>query len=324
MPCATMIPQQALLFAPRHFPEFVFMWFRNLQVFRLASSWSYTPDALAESLAKTGFKPCSALQRQAQGWVPPRGNPGEFVFVQAQQMLLALGVEQKILPVSVIRQYAQERAQEIEEAQGYKPGRSQQREIFDAVEAELLPRALAKRRLTYVWIDPVGGWLVVDAASSGKADEVIEQLKETLGELPLTLLKTVQAPGTAMTTWLSLGEVSGRFSIDQDCELRAPGDAGGSVRYTRHPLDVEEVGQHIGRGKVVGKLALTWNDRISFVLTEQLQVKRLNFLDVLREQAEQATDNGGDDAFAADFTIMAGELAVMLSELTAALGGEAE
>ncbi|HTH94924.1 MAG TPA: recombination-associated protein RdgC [Rhodocyclaceae bacterium] len=299
------------------------MWFRNLQVFRLASGWSETPEELAEKLAKSAFRPCGALDRQAQGWVPPRGNPDELLFVQAQQMMLTLGVEQKILPVSVIRQYAQERAANLEAERGFKPGRAEQRQIFEQIEAELLPRAFVKRRLTYVWIDPVGGWLVVDAASSGKADEVIEQLKLTLGELPLTLFKTVQAPGTAMTTWLSLGEVPGPFSIDQDCELRVVGDAGGSVRYVRHPLDADEINQHISRGKVAGKLALTWNDRISFVLTEQMQIKRVVFLDVLREQAEQSMD-GGSDAFEADFAIMCGELAAMLASLSDALGGQSE
>lgn len=300
------------------------MWFRNLQVFRLAPDWSHSPERLAESLERTAFRPCGALDRQAQGWVPPRGEPGELLYVQAQQMMLTLGVEQKILPVSVIRQYAQERARELEETQGFKPGRAQQREIFDNVEAELLPRALVKRRLTYVWIDPVGGWLVVDAASSGKADEVIEQLKLTLGELPLTLFKTVQAPGTAMTQWLSVGEVPGPFTIDQDCELRVAGDAGGSVRYTRHPLDAAEINQHISRGKVAGKLALTWNDRISFVLTEQMQIKRVAFLDVLKEQSEQMADGSGGDNFAADFAIMCGELAGLLASLSEALGGPAQ
>ena len=132
----------------------------------------------------------------------------------------------------------------------------------------------------------------------------------------------MSTPGSAMTTWLSLGEVPGPFSIDQDCELRVAGDAGGSVRYTRHPLDAEEINQHINRGKVAGKLALTWNDRISFVLTEQMQVKRVAFLDVLKEQAEQAGEGG--DMFEADFAIMCGELAGMLSSLSEALGGEAE
>lgn len=299
------------------------MFFRNLILFRIANGWTIEPDKLAELVQKTAFKPCGAMDRQSQGWVPPRGNPEEFVFSQAKQIMLTLGVEQKILPVSVIRQYAQERALELEEQQGFKVGRKQQRDIFDAVEAELLPRAFSKRRLTYVWIDLVNGWLVVDAGSASKADEVIEQLKMTLGELPLALVKTVQAPGTAMTTWLSVGEVPGPFSIDQDCKLRVAGEAGGSVRYTKHPLEAEEINQHIGRGKVAGSLALTWNDRISFVLDEQFQVKRVSFLDVLKEQAEQSVDGGGD-AFEADFAIMCGELAAMQAALVEALGGYAE
>jgi recombination associated protein RdgC len=299
------------------------MFFRNLQIFRLTSGWAYSPEQLAERMAAGKFSPCSALARHSQGWVPPRGNPDELVFVSAQQMMITLGIEQKILPVSVIRQYTQERAAEQEDLLGMKPGRKMLRDIFDAVEAELLPRAFCKRRLTYAWIDPVGGWLVIDAGSASKADEVIEQLKLTLGELPISLFKTVQAPGTAMTTWLSVGEVPGPFSIDQDCELRTAGDSGGKVKYTRHPLDSEEVGQHIGRGKVAGKLAMTWNDRISFVLTEQMQIKRVEFLDVLKEQAEKHGENCLDQ-HEADFAIMTGELAGMLAALGEALGGEVE
>lgn len=296
------------------------MFFRNMQVFRIAADFNVA--ALVDGLSKTMFQPCGALARQSQGWVPPRGKADELAFFQGGNIMLAVGVEQKILPLSVIRQHVADQAREVEEAQGFKPGRKQLRDMFDAVEAELLPRAFCKRRITYVWIDTVNGWLVVDAASHGKADEVIEQLKLTLGELPLTLFKTVQAPGTAMTTWLSLGEVPGPFTIDQDCDLRVAGEAGGSVKYQHHPLDTEEINQHISRGKVAGKLAMTWNDRISFVLTEQMQIKRVEFLDVLKEQAEMAADGG--DAFEADFTIMSGELAAMLAALTEVLGGESE
>lgn len=298
------------------------MFFRNLQVFRLALNWSQTADALNAALAKFPAGPCGAMARYTQGWVPPRGNPGEYVVAVGNQLLIALGIEQKILPLSVVRQYAQERALELEESQGHKPGRAQMREIFDAVEAELLPRAFVTRRITYAWIDLDNFWLCINASSYAKSDEVIEQLKLTLGELPLLLLKTLQAPGTAMTQWVSLGEVPGNFSIDQDCALRAPGDGGGKVKYTRHPLEAAELNQHIGKGKVVGELALTWNDRISFVLTEQLQIKRVAFLDVLKERAEQAGE--GNDQLEADFVIMSGELAALLAELTMTLGGEAE
>lgn len=299
------------------------MWFRNLQIFRLTPAWEYSTEQLSEVLQRGLFQGCGATDRLARGWVPPRGNAGELVFVAGRQQLIALGIEQKLLPASVTRQYAEAKLQDIEAAQGYKPGRKQAREVREQVELELLPRAFVKRGLTYVWIDPVHRWLLVDASSSARADEVNEQLKQSLGELPLTLLKTQLAPGTAMTQWLAAGEVAGSFSIDRDCELQASAEERAAVRYVRHSLDSDEVRAHIANGKTATRLAVTWNDRISFVLTEQLQIKRLAFLDILKEDAERQSENA-DDLFAANFSLMSGELAQLLAHLVEVLGGEAE
>lgn len=299
------------------------MWFRNLQIFRLTPEWTYTSEQLAQLLPKGMFQGCGATDRQARGWVPPRGNDGELIFSAGGQQIIALGVESKLLPASVVRQYADARLQELEKAQGYKPGRKQARDVRDEIEISLLPRAFVKRALTYVWIDPVNRWLVVDASSSTRADEVIEHLKVTMGELPLTLLKTCIAPGTALTQWLAEGAAPGRFSIDRDCELQAAVDERPVVRYVRHDLDSDEVRAHIAAGKCATRLALTWNDRVAFVLTEQLQIKRVAFLDLVKEEAERQSD-AGDDLFAANFVLMAGELAGLLADLAAALGGEGE
>ncbi|MDP1733981.1 MAG: recombination-associated protein RdgC [Sulfuritalea sp.] len=298
------------------------MWFRNLQIFRLTSDWAHGTDSLSAALHKGIFHGCGATDRVARGWVPPRGE-GELVFSVEHQQLIALGIEQKLLPASVVRQYAQAKLAEIEAAQGYKPGRKQSREVIDQVEAELLPRAFVKRGLTYVWVDPINRWLLVDASSSARADEVMEHLKLSLGELPLTLVKTQVAPATAMTNWLAAGHAPGNFTIDRDCELQAAAEERAAVRYVRHNLDSDEVRSHIAGGKSATRLALTWNDRVSFVLTEQLQIKRLAFLDLLKEDAERQSENA-DDLFAANFTLMCGELAQLLGHLLEVLGGEGE
>ncbi len=299
------------------------MWFRNLQIFRLTPDWAYSTDALAAALQRGIFQGCGASDRQALGWVPPRGEDGDLVFSVGRQQLIALGIEQKLLPMSVVRQYAAAKLEQIAAAQGYKAGRKQTREVVDQVEAELLPRAFVKRGLTYVWIDPVNRWLLVDASSSARADEVMEQLKLSLGELPLTLVKTQIAPATAMTQWLAAGHAPGSFSIDRDCELQAAAEERPAVRYVRHNLDSDEVRNHIVGGKTATRLALTWNDRVSFVLTEQLQVKKLAFLDILKEDAERQSENA-DDLFAANFTLMCGELSQLLAHLLDVLGGEGE
>lgn len=299
------------------------MWFRNLQIFRLTSGWAYPTESLSVALGNGVFHGCGATDRVARGWVPPRGNEGELVFSVGHQQLIALGVEQKLLPTSVVRQYAQAKLTAIEATQGYKPGRKQTREVIEQIEAELLPRAFVKRSLTYVWIDPVNRWLLVDASSSTRADEVMEHLKLSLNDLPVSLIKTQLAPATVMTQWLAAGEVPGSFTIDRDCELRAMAEERAAVRYVRHNLDSEEVRSHIAGGKSATRLALTWNDRISFVLTEQLQIKRLVFLDLLKEDAERQAENA-DDLFAANFTLMCGELAQLLDHLREVLGGEGE
>jgi recombination associated protein RdgC len=299
------------------------MWFRNLQIFRLTPDWAYSTESLSAALQKGLFQGCGATDRFARGWVPPRGHEGELVFSVQNQQLIALGVEQKLLPSSVVRQYAADKLVDIEAAQGYKPGRKQVREVIEQLEIELLPRAFVKRGQTMVWIDPVNRWLLVDASSSARADEVMEHLKLSLDELPITLIKTQLAPATAMTQWLALGEAPGNFSIDRDCELRAVAEERAAVRYVRHNLDSDEVRSHIAGGKSATRLSLTWNDRVSFVLTEQLQIKRLSFLDLLKEDAERQSENA-DDLFAANFTLMSGELAQMLAQLLEVLGGEGE
>lgn len=299
------------------------MWFRNLQIYRLGDEWRWDVHQLAERLARTGFQACGALDMQSRGWVPPRGESGELVLSVNRQWLLALGVEQKLLPASVVRQYAQGRIAELEAQQGYKVGSRQARDIREQITAELLPRALVKRRLTYAWIDPVNHWFVVDAASPAKAEEVIEQLKDSLDDVPMKLFRTRLAPATAMTAWLATGEAPAGFSIDRDCELKAPGEEKAVVRYLRHNLDAAELRHHLEAGKAATKLALTWRDRISLILTEQLQVKRLVFLDILKEDAERQAEQG-NDLFEADFALMSGELPQLLADLAAALDGEAE
>ena len=67
---------------------------------------------------------------------------------------------------------------------------------------------------------------------------------------------------------------------------------------------------------------MSWAERISFVLTEKLQIKRLGFLDIIREQAD-SVDNA-DEQFDLDFTLMSGEAARLLDDLLLALGGEAQ
>lgn len=297
------------------------MWFKNLQIYRLPLRM---PTAqIAEQLARAEFVKCPSNQPMSRGWVSPRPDSG-LVYWMNGQMLIALKVQERLLPASVINETAQERANDIADEQGYLPGRKQMKEIKERIVEELMPRAFTRSRATFAWIDPVNGWFVVDAGSQGKAEEVIEHLRHSLDQFPLKPFHTQLSPTSAMADWLAGGDAPAGFTIDRDCELKSVAEEKAAVRYARHPLGDEvgdEIKAHLTAGKLPTRLALTWDDRISFVLTEKLEIKRLAFLDILKEAAEKTAERA-DEQFDADFALMIGELARFLPALTDALGGE--
>lgn len=297
--------------------------FKNLQIYRLPAPWGIDLAKLEEQLARGTFARCASHEPMSRGWVSPRKD-GALIHSCNRQWLIALAVEQRLLPSSVVNEEVKERAEKLTEQQGYAPGRKALRELKERVTEELMPRAFTKKRTAFVWIDPVNGWFVVDAGSQAKAEEAIEHLRHCLDEFPLKPLHTQLSPQSAMADWLAGGDAPDGFTIDRDCDLKSVSEEKAAVRYVRHALGDEvsgEIKAHLAAGKLPTKLALTWDDRISFVLTEKLEVKRLTFLDILKEQAEKAAEHA-DEQFDADFALMTGELQRMLPAVIGALGGE--
>lgn len=298
------------------------MWFKNLIVYRLPDGWSMAAADLEDKMRGRTLQPCGSFDMQSRGWVAPGPGPG-LVHALNGHFLIALGVEQKLLPGSIIKQVAAERAVLLEEQQGYPVGRRQMRELRERVTEELRARALSRRRITRAWIDPTNGWFVVDAAGAPRAEELVETLRDTLGTLPVVMLETERSPQAAMAAWLMLGDAPLRFAIDQDLELQSIDKTKATVRYARHPLDGKEIQAHLNAGKYATRLGLTWNDRVAFVLTEKMELKRIQFLEMIKEApgGEEKEKESAEEQFDIDFILMAGELGQLLSDIQAALGG---
>jgi recombination associated protein RdgC len=298
------------------------MWFKNLVVYRLPADWAVSAAELEQQLATRTLQPCSPVEMLSRGWVAP-SSTGSLVHTVNLQHLIALGVNQKLLPASVIRQVTLERAEALAQEQGFPVGRRQMRDLKMRVTEELRAKALTRRRVTRAWIDPTNGWLVVDASGVAKAEELIELLRDTLGTLAVQMIETQRSPQMSMAVWLKLGDAPLRLTIDQDLELKAANQSKATIRYSHHPLDGKEIQAHLAAGMYPTRLGLTWNDRISFVLNEKLQIKRVEFL----EMSADTPDGGELDAaeqFDIDFTVMAGELAKLLDDVVAALADEQE
>ncbi len=295
------------------------MFFKNLQIYRLPAAYALTADQLAAALAPQAFVAPTSCELIRSGWGEPREN-GSLVHACAGQFLIKLVTEKKLLPSSVINAVAKDKADKLEEAQGFRPGRKAMKELKEQAADELLPRAFPIRSETWCWIDPVHGWLCVDASSATRADDVVKLLLKSVERMPLESLRVEHSPSAMMTAWLVSDEAPEGFTIDQDAKLQATGESRATVRYAKHTLAVDEMRRHIATGKQCTSLAMTWRDKISIVLTESLSIKSIKPLDVLREGTTARDDA---ERFDSDFTLMVGELNLLLCDLMAALGGEA-
>ena len=287
-------------------------------LYRVGEGWSPSLEQMEQALDAERFVPCGASQEKSVGWVEPRGEAfGPLVEAVSGQRILKLKIETRSVPSTVVTRKAKERSAHIEATEGRKPGKKEMKEIKEDVKLSLMPMAFSKESTVWVWFDPQANLLVLDAGSQAKADEVVTMLVKSFAGLSLTLINTEMSPQSAMAHWLISQEPPAGFSVDRECELKAADESKAVVRYVRHPLDTDEVKQHVEGGKLPTRLAMTWAGRVSFSLTEGMQLKKLSFLDVVFEgSADQ------DEGFDADVAIATGELRKLLPDLLEALGGE--
>jgi recombination associated protein RdgC len=299
------------------------MWFKNLSIFRLTEAFTLSPAELEHKLEALAFRPCGNHEEFTFGWTSPLGkSSGQLVHSANGFMMICGKKEEKVLPAAVVNELVQEKILETEDQQGRKLSKKERTVIKDELIFELLPKAFTLSRKVFAYIDPKGGWLIVDAASSKSAEDLLSLLRKCLGSLPAAPLNTIDKPVTVMTQWLITHQAPDDITIEDECELRSPEEEGGIIRCKRHDLTLPEIKNHLDTGKEVIKLAISWADRLSFIIDENLSIKRLRFLDLIQEQMTDIETGNEAEQFDADFSIMSMELANFLPRLMELFGGE--
>ena len=292
------------------------MWFKNLAIYRFTEPFTLSPETLEQKLLQQPFSPCGGHDEFSFGWTSPLGRSSDaLIHANNGFMMICAKKEEKVIPSSVINEMLQDRISEIEEREARKLLGKERTRIKDELIFELLPRAFSFSKKTYAYIDSQGGWLVVDAASAKKAEDLLSNLRKCIGSLPVVPIGASIKPANIMTQWLLNHDSPKDIVIEDECELRSPEEEGGIIRCKRHDLALPEIKNHLDSGKQVIKLAISWADRLSFVLDESLAVKRLKFLDLIQEQAADIEAFDETEQFDADFSIMSAELAQFIPRL---------
>jgi recombination associated protein RdgC len=288
------------------------MWFRNLTLYPFAAMPGI--DRLNEALARQRYAPCTDMQKESSGFVPPHGDNASLVFAIDQHLMLSLCVERKVLPASVVLDELAARCTLVERQQGFKPGRKQKAEIREDVTDALLSQAFSVRKTVRGWIDLRSNMLAIDTASQTAAELFISHLIRAIEtDIGLRTLQTTKNAVQAMTEWVA-GEPPADFTIDDDTTFA--GTNGGAVKYSKVSIEQADVKRQIETGKLVTRLAMTHADRLSFVLSSGFVLRRIAPLDVLKEPKGES-----EQTAAADFLLMASTLSTLVSALADSLDG---
>lgn len=299
------------------------MWFKNLQIYRFTRPFDVSLEDLEKQLEALPFTPCGSQEQSKFGWVSPLGKHGQaMTHVAGEQILLCAKKEDKMLPGSVINDMVAEKAEAIEIEQGRALKKKEKDALKEEIIVDLLPRAFSRFQQTFAWINPKDGFIAVDASSAKRAEDLLALLRKTIGSLPVVPLAMTTPPELTLTEWLKEGAAPAGFQLEDEVELRSALEHGGIIRAKQHDLLSEEIKVHLEADKLVTKLALNWAETISFILSDDMSVKRLKFSEELREQNDDVTNEDVAARFDADFALVTGELSRFVPDLIEALGGE--
>ncbi len=288
--------------------------FKNLRLFKLDDPAAVDLDRCEAQLAARRFRPCGPLETATMGWVPPLGEETSALsHIAGDCVLVCVRRQERLLPAAVVAETLDEKIAEIEDREARTVGRKERRQVKDEVLLDLLPRAFTRSRRACAYLDRQTGWLLVDAASAKAAEDLVDLLRETLGSLPVHPPRPSRPPELLLTQWVTTGDLPAGLTLGDECELRDAQDEKAVVRCRGHDLAAEEIATHLRAGKQVTKLALDWREGLTFVLQEDLSLKRLRFAD---ELLEEGLDEGLEDEAArldAEFILMTGELRALLA-----------
>jgi recombination associated protein RdgC len=297
--------------------------FKQLTIYRLSDTFALPHSSdLEKLLSPKRHLPIGLTQEESLGFYPPRGSEHDpMIEAIGGHYIMRLNIETKSVPARTVRAKTDERVIEIEQATGRKPGKKEKRDIMDDVLLSLLPAAFPKLNTVTIWIDPERRTLALNTASQGKADKAVSQLIHAIPGLSIELIQTTTSPQAAMTQWLlaqTPDDWPENFTVERETVLKSIGEDAATVKFNKHHLANDDVRKHVTEGKLPTQLALSWDGRMAFVLTESLKLKKIQFLDGVMD--ESGADKN-EDRFDADVALATGLLGPVIDDLIKALGG---
>lgn len=297
------------------------MWFKNARLFQLNEAFSLDAEQLSDALKNDALKSCAPMEAVSKGWVSPFGSGSElFVLQSGDALLFTLGVEEKVLPAAVVNHQLNQQLESIKAESGQKPGRKQQTDMKQQLMLEMLPQAFIKPKTISAYIDLKLNLLVVDCASQNAAEDLVSQLRQTLGSFKAAAFGPSSSMAQVLTQWVIKAQGDGGFELDSEIVLETLDDSKGVVRGRNIAHLDDQMKQHIDNGYLVTELGLAYHDRVELVLAHDMGIKKIKFTDIVLDQLDDESIESEWQLLDSRFTLFSLELRALLKALFEVFG----
>lgn len=291
------------------------MWFKQVQLFELKNANKYTPDSLIQKLEELAFRPCLPSMQSSIGWVPPIDDDETPLVIAVNGcLMMCLQIEEKILPTTVIRHELDQKIKHIELQEDRKIRQREKLAMKDELMLTLLPRAFTKFTRYYAYIDTKNNYVVFNTAQAKITEQFISLFKKSVSEDISTFALKKLSP--IVTSWLKTKDYPTEFAIEKACYLQDPDHEDRRIRCQEQDLFAGSIQALIKDGCEVKQIALSWHDRVNFVLSaDDFTLRSISYEEEITAQATEMEAETKQQQFIADFFIMSATVRELLTDL---------
>lgn len=291
------------------------MWFKNLRVYQVTEPLRLDNEQLERALTEHKFTPCMGQDALKIGFTYPLHPSIKSYHHQLDNLyVFALKRQEKVLPAAVVNEELQPKIDALEAEKGRPLGRKEKQALKEELIQTLLPRAFSRSTVTQAIYDAEHNWLIVNASSASRAEDLLALLRKALGSLPAVPWIDSNQLSQALQQWLANQNLPAGFVLGHEAELKAPDEEGAKVKFSNHLLTAAEVQSHL-EDKLVTRLELQMPEQLGLQVCEDGGLRKLQFHELLANKNDEL---GWDDLILrldADLLVMSHEIAGVLKAL---------
>ncbi len=266
--------------------------FRNLMLYRIpliAADDLRATIELEEKLSAHVLRDPGAMELASNGFVPPISGDLSLCADVSEATLLTIGISERVMPASAVAKAVRDRVERHTEECGEPPTGREYRDLRDAVVTSMLPQAFIRTRTVRGYVDRQTGFVVIDTANRQHAEAWISRVRQALGSFPAVPVHSSEPVADEMRDWLRFGPVPEGLKIGEDADLVGLDDAKQRITLRSKYLLTDEL-LAILSGATVKSLQIRVDDRCTFMLRDDLSLRRFVFDDVLAEPVSELDD----------------------------------